>query len=250
MKDIFKTGVIMPDFKVDLFVFIYNEIKILPFLLQHYSFCDKITFIDGQSNDGSIELISQYPNCEILELDSGGEIRDDLHLFCRQELWKKSEADWVIFIDADEFITIDKQKLIELKNDDYNIIKCFGYNMVSEEFPSYSFPITEQIKQGVFSEEYSKPAIFRPDCFSELGVIAGGHDMKPKEPAKVYYNEDVKLLHYNKIGYEYVLDKHVVNCRRKSKSDLARNWGWQHGISHSKYFESYFELLYKAKDII
>jgi len=241
--------------KIHAYFFTYNEGIILPFLLEHYQFVDKITLIDGQSNDNTVEIIKKYKNTEIIQIDSGGQIRDDIHLELRNNIWKQDSRiyDWVFILDADEFIfcyTNIRQRLEEITKQGFTIIRTCGYDMVSEEFPSYDKPITEQIKKGLFHVYSNKPCIFNPTKIKEINMLHGGHVCNPVGEGKVYYNADIKLLHYNRIGFEYAIRKHVVNCNRKSESDLKQGWGWHHGIPHYDYLQMYFELLNKSSLVI
>ena len=85
----------------------YNEENILPHLLRYYSdFCEKVFIMDNMSTDNSHEIIKTFEKAEIIPYNSNNELRDDVYLMLKNNLWKKSRgvADYVIVGDADEFI--------------------------------------------------------------------------------------------------------------------------------------------------
>jgi glycosyltransferase involved in cell wall biosynthesis len=95
---------------VHAFFLCYNEEFILPHLLEYYlKFCDKIFILDNKSTDKSVEIIDSFPNTEVIEWDSNGQVRDDLYLEIKNNIWKQSrgKCDYVIVGDADEFLYHD-----------------------------------------------------------------------------------------------------------------------------------------------
>ncbi|MBL4642571.1 MAG: glycosyltransferase family 2 protein, partial [Flavobacteriaceae bacterium] len=69
---------------IELFLLCYNEQKMIPHALNYYAkFCSRITIFDNDSTDNSVELIRAFDeNICILRLDSNGEHREDLDVWC------------------------------------------------------------------------------------------------------------------------------------------------------------------------
>ncbi len=89
---------------VHVHVLCWNEEVLIPYFLDHYSFADKIILYDHESDDNSLDLLSD--NVEVKTYSTGGEIRDDIWIDIKNNCWKTSrgEADFVIVCDMDEFL--------------------------------------------------------------------------------------------------------------------------------------------------
>ena len=156
----------------------FNEEYILPHLLRYYTnFCDKVTILDNNSTDKSEEIINQYPNVIIEKWDSNNEVRDDLYLNLKNNVWKKSIgiADYVIVGDADEFLYHDDilNFLLKSKNNGYTIFKPEGYHMIGDEdlILSKEDNIFEKVKYGIRGESNDKLMIFDCNKIKEINYI-------------------------------------------------------------------------------
>ena len=84
---------------VHYYILCWNEERILPQVLDHYSkFCQKMVVMDNESDDRSVEIIQSYPNAEVRTYQSNSQIRNDIYLEIKNNIWKESrgKADWVI----------------------------------------------------------------------------------------------------------------------------------------------------------
>ena len=100
----------MKNFKIHLYSICYNEQVMLPHFIDHYSsFCDKLFIYDNFSTDLSSDICKNNAKVEFLNFETGGEIRDDIYLTIKNNVWKRSrgEADFVIVCDVDEFLYHD-----------------------------------------------------------------------------------------------------------------------------------------------
>jgi glycosyltransferase involved in cell wall biosynthesis len=83
--------------------------------------------MDNESDDRSVEIIQSYPNAEVRTYQSNSQIRNDIYLEIKNNIWKESrgKADWVIVCDTDEvlFHPDIANKLDELKEKGYSIVK-------------------------------------------------------------------------------------------------------------------------------
>ena len=86
----------------------YNESKILPFFLKHYSYMNKIIILlDSDTNDNSEEIINKYPNTEIIKFTFPEHaVDEDIKAEIILETYKKygTGYDWIFNVDADELI--------------------------------------------------------------------------------------------------------------------------------------------------
>ncbi|HEY3372002.1 MAG TPA: glycosyltransferase family 2 protein, partial [Prolixibacteraceae bacterium] len=81
----------------------WNEERILSMVLDYYSeFCESMVVMDNESDDNSPSIIHSYPKATVRTYSSNGQIRDDIYLEIKNNVWKESrgKADWVIICDA------------------------------------------------------------------------------------------------------------------------------------------------------
>lgn len=206
----------------------WNEEKILPFVLDYYtSICEKIVIMDNESDDNSTSIIKSYAHTEVRSYSSNGEIRDDIYLEIKNNIWKESigKADWVIVCDTDEILYHPNLvgKLDELKEKGISIIKPHGFDMYAESFPEKSLlEISNGIKDNRF---LGKCIIFNPNLIKEINYSIGSHRCYPTGKLKYYKKEDIKLLHYKYIGVEYFINRNEKHQSRLSNYNKENNFG-------------------------
>jgi len=222
--------------KVEIFTITYNEEVILPYFIKWYRerFPDcKITVYDNESTDGTLE-IAKNNNCEVISYNSGNTIRDDLYLEIKNKCWKNSNADWVIIVDADEFLDVTEEKL---KNADFNIIKSFGYDMCGEDGN------VDLIDSGCPSHGYSKTCCFKPAEFIEIYYKPGAHSCNPIPVTKATYNkEQINLLHFKWISLEYGMSRYKLFNSRLSSVNKKMGWGIHYAFSDQVQINYYNQL--------
>lgn len=219
--------------KIDLYALCWNEERFLPYFLRHYSpLCRSITIWDNESTDGSLDIISSYPNTKVVQHPTGNEIRDDLWLEFKNTSWKESRgaaaADWVLVVDLDEIVYHPRllEYLEACKAKGITLAWTVGYEMVSERFPETSGQIYEDVTDGVRDEWYSKPAIFDPNAITEINYEPGAHTCNPTGRVSEDHSPDLKLLHYRFLGLDYVLPRFEARRRRQSSLNKQRGWGY------------------------
>lgn len=231
----------------------WNEEIILPFTLDYYSgICQKIVIMDNESDDNSHSIIKSYPNAEVRTYQSNGEIRDDLYLEIKNNVWKESrgKADWVIVCDTDEVLYHPNlvAKLDELKSQGVTIIKPYGYDMYSETLPQKSLL---EIKNGIKdNRHFRKCIIFNPNMIDEINYNAGCHKCKPKGEVKFYKKDDIKLLHYKHINLEHVLDRYDLLKKRLSPYNIENKLGKHYLFEKQKISMFFNKNLKKTKKVI
>ena len=226
----------------------WNEEKILPYTLDHYSnICSKIFIHDNMSTDSSDEIYKRYPKVTVLKWDSGDEINDVNYLNIKNEAYKKfsSDADWVIVCDCDEILYHPNllEKLKEYKDAGIDVPKISGHDMVCELLPEYDGRlITEIIKTGSdVYEPMCKNIIFNPKKEIKFGF--GAHNMWCEDCVKSDVAE-LKLLHYKFLGLSYIKKRYAILEHRLSEFNKKNGLG-----SHykQKNANEYFEHLMKNK---
>jgi len=220
----------------------WNEEKILPYTLDHYSkICEKIFIHDNMSTDGSDEIYKKYPKVTVLKWDSGNEINEMNYVNIKSTAYKqfsRNNVDWVIVCDCDEFLYHENliEKLKEYKEQGVTVPRIDGHDMVSSEFPEYDgVSITEKVKIG--SQVYgpmSKNIIFNPILEVQYGI--GGHSFGSNGTV---FSEtpELKLLHYKFLGKDYVKRAYVARAKRLSEFNKKHKFG-----------EHYFNLPFEYMD--
>lgn len=222
------------DLHIELYVLCFNEAKMIRHTLNYYSkFCSKITVIDNQSTDQSIQFARRFKKVEIKTLDSGNEFIEDVLTESRNNCWKGSTADYVIVCDMDEFLYDDHliEKLQIAKEKHIAMPMITGYNMMHPEFPTnYHKLITEQVKQGVKSCRFDKNIIFDPKRIKEINYRPGAHICYPEfyEGIIVEPLIELKLLHFKYLGRDYLYQKHKGYVHRMSDISREKRHGYEY----------------------
>ena len=199
--------------KIELYTFTYNDIDLLPFFLHYYEpIVDKMTFIDSGSNDGSLELLKNH---NVIQTGLTWWDWDKLH-WARQNIWKNSEYDIVMFPDLDEFFYHPKglRKFLDLST--FDIYQLEGYQMVSRNFPSKGTNILN-INQGVRLPLYDKYTIFNPKADVRF---PNAHHIETTCNNICRYK--IKLLHYKFLGVDHMLKRASVVKERVPKNSYCQ----------------------------
>jgi glycosyltransferase involved in cell wall biosynthesis len=246
--------------KIWLYTVTHNEAKILPFFLRHYGqFCDRITVFDDKSTDGTQEIVLGREEARqeaareneatgeapagrnacryVLEpypFSSGLDDRDFIRLATEAYKAARGNADWVIWVDPDEFLYMDagpegspfdqlRATLEQFLKDGIQVPLTRGFQMMSNSFPDASSgaQIWELVTEGIEDPVYAKPCIFRPEC--EMQWEPGKHYVHGH--FKRSYSPRLKVLHYRCLGLNYLRERHARNFARCSQANLASGLG-------------------------
>lgn len=233
----------------------WNEEKMLPFMFDYYKqFVDRFTLYDNYSDDSSESIILSQPNAHIKKFSMDGEINDYIYQDIKNNCWKQSrgKADYVIVCDTDEFIynTDIHQVLSELKKSRFTIVKPFGYNMYSTEYPTQGKSLTDQVKRGIRVPMFDKCILFNPHAIVEINYKPGAHECHPWGRVKVCRNEDIKLLHYKNIGLEQLIARNRLYASRLSNENKEKGYGAEYLKKEQLIIQEFNENLQKITEII
>jgi len=212
---------------ISIYAIAYNEEKMLPFFLDHYSkFASKIIIFDNESTDNTINIAKEHPLVKtVYSVKTGDSLDDSMYVEIKNSCWEGDDSEYVMLVDVDELIYHDTDIVEYLENTKQPVYRCCGYNMISETFPNNIESITTQIKQGVFDRFYSKPVVFNPNIIKKTDFDLGTHDGR-------FYDEkglitpmesELKMLHYKNLGFEYREARHKMFAKRMS--DFNRRTG-------------------------
>ncbi len=248
--------------KIAVYTLCYNEEFILPFFIKHYSrYTDPslITIYDNHSTDSSRQ-IAKDAGCRVLTFSSSNKFRDDIQQKIKNKCWKrqKNKADWVIIVDADEFIYHSDllDFLTKAKAKKIHLCKATGYQMISKDFScvDYSEQLYHTFKTGIHLVEYDKPCILDPTALKSTNFIVGNHEADPKlynsSKAVNIDKDNLKLLHYSCFSWQYYWDKMQRRFARLSKWNLNNNWGIHYHGSEEEHRSIFDNWLQKAEIVI
>ncbi len=209
--------------RIDTYAICYNEEKILPYFLRHYLQYGDVYLFDNLSTDHSVRIATQA-GAKVETYDSGGELRDDLYIKIKNNCWKGSDADWVIVVDADEFVYCPDLLNI-LKDTQYTAFEPIWYEMFSQEFPTTEGQIYDEVKMGY--EAWPKLNLFRPQEIKELNYEIGCHLVHPEGNINLNYADSpIKTLHMRHLGKQYIIDRNAGYAKRMSEINKKNGWGW------------------------
>lgn len=241
---------------ITLYTFLYNEEKILPYFLKHYSqYVNKIIVYDNNSTDSSIQILNDWKECEIeiREYQTNNQYDEQSLLDLKNNCWKECESDYVIVCDVDELLYhpdligfIKKQTCVDYYTPT-------GYHMLSDKIPTdYTKQIYDIIKDGVADYQYNKNILFKRKNIIETNYKPGAHASFFKGNTNLINAspEELKLLHYKWLSPEYVADKHLHYAERTSEHSKIRGWGIHYLVSRENILNDYKELKNKSIKVI
>lgn len=242
---------------VHAFFVYYNEENILPHLLKYYlSFCEKVTILDNNSSDKSVDIIKSFENTEVIPFDSDESFHDGVHIKLKNHVWKSSigYADYVILGDTDEFLYHENmvEFLIKAKENGITIFKPEGYHMVADEdikLTPYD-NLLELVKEGVRTSVLDKPMMFDCNKITNINYGFGCHNANPAGEVIVSNDPSLKMLHYKFLGLEDHKYKQKIRAERLSQFNKENGFGLYYLFSEEEQITDYRSYLNKREKIL
>lgn len=229
--------------KVEIYVIAYNEEVMLPYFIKHYQTnfpgC-KIIVYDNRSTDNT-RRIANYYGCKIEDLFTGDKMNDFLHMFVKNHAWNESGADWVFCLDADEICDIKMSDLVKLDKQGINLVKFQGFEMFGDTYNP------ELCKEGCYSPGYSKPVLFKRECFQEIRFTPGAHSCDPVMNNGFGLNisdEQFYLFHHKWWNWHYGIGRARLLAARQSEDNIKNGHSIHFAFPeevHRKYYEDGME---------
>lgn len=225
--------------------FSFNETRLMPYFMEHYSrVADRIVVVEGDPNYGYGYLKEKY-DFEVVVI--GRERLDDQELMdLRNYYWHrfKSEYDYVIVVDADEFLEVTKDDVRALKEAGVTLPTVRGYQMVSRDFPKDLGEVTHGFADPV---HMNKQAIFS-SSLDHVNYSIGCHTCDPVGDT-VRSERVFNLYHYKYVGFDEFRDRSKRAAERVSDNNRLHGWGI-HYLNDSTMTEREFSnLLGKSSSV-
>ncbi|MBF0554505.1 MAG: glycosyltransferase family 2 protein [Nitrospirae bacterium] len=234
-----------------------NEEEMLPHFLDYYGhYVDEIVIYDGGSTDYSHEIIRAFPKAKLI-IDKHEKMDERKLTGIRNEAYKadRYKWDWQIVVDVDEFLyhPMFRATLADYKLNFVSLPKIVGYDMYSKEFPPFVADknIFDFVKKGRRNDQWqNKRVVFDPRSV-DINYGLGCHTCSPTGYVKESDNADLKLLHFNYVGYQHFIKRHRFNAERMSVFNKEHNLAY-HIPMFAKMTEDEFNKKVddEAKDII
>lgn len=207
-----------------------NEIRILPYFFKHYDqFVERYFIRDCGSTDGTRELCKSNPKVTLFELPDSL-VEENTLSAEKNFLWKEfstpENCDWVIPCDPDEFLYHPNflELLTQYKNEGIIFPQVQGYQMYSDNVPTGTGQIYDEIKKGVEAENYSKYLIMHPSVYPNYS--SGCHTANPTGlHVKLSEKRELKLLHYKIFGKIFVDEALLKSNTRLSDFNRVNGLG-------------------------
>lgn len=221
---------------IETYLVAWNEAEIIRFTLKHYLAFSKVTLFDNFSDDGT-DKIAEEMGAKVVKFGRKGELNDAEYLKVKNRAWKKSQADFVIIVDADEILEPPTET-------DCTIFKTQGFNIYSHEFPRETF---FEINTGIYDDNYSKSVIFSPKHIQEINYSYGAHSCSPVGDVR-YSNEVLTLFHYRAIGGpDRMVKRHAEYRKRMGYLNKKLGLGSHYNYDDERRVKEWFEYYFKCR---
>jgi len=223
----------------------YNEEFLAPFFLDHYSWADKIIILlDADTDDGTEQLIKMAPNARYEYFTFPNMMDDDLKAAELNARYRRTESDWVLFVDADEFIYHPEMPVPEflqtVPNDLVTVIFYQVYRHITDDNLTYSKPVLMQRRHGDPNVWEGVNGKYRKPCVAKQGLPfrwgPGCHSLGG--PDAVEYMEKAITVplfgaHWLNADPCFCVERRVKGRRdRQSRNNLRKGLtSHQHGIT-------------------
>jgi hypothetical protein len=240
--------------KVDVYTFCYNEMVILPFLVDYWKkYADHVYIYDNGSTDGSIEFLEKFDWITVRTYETEGGKDNSKMKEIRNEFWKDSrgKADLVVVCDTDEVLCGKnlRESLQKMLDEECTICKPIWYTFVSETKPVYETGKLLHENYPLAMLDKGKVLILDPNKITESGYGIGAHTCSPKGDVKYYEGGDIFCLHISSnLGIDYKLEKYKRANARRSPQDIKSKHGVHYAFSEERLRADYKKLLQRAVD--
>lgn len=220
----------------------------LPYFFKYYdNIADQYFIWDHDSTDNTLSMLRSHPKVTINKFEPQGSSLVISALNLLNQFWKASigKADWVIICDVDEHLYHPnnlRTYLQECTAKGITLVVPTGYEMVSDFFPDIDKPLHETIRDGVRSPAHDKPQLFNPNAIQEINFCPGRHTAMPiGNVIKPAINE-VLLLHYKYLGFDYMNTRYNELKQGLLGQDIAKGMGFHYLWNENQKFEQFQNL--------
>jgi hypothetical protein len=224
--------------QVHLHAMCWNEARMIPYFFRHYNeIVDKFFIWDNGSTDGSPELLKGDERVLVMNWAVTGDSFVDTARILTDHFWKPSRgaADWVFVVEMDEHLFHPEMRahLQRCRRDGATAVRVVGYDMVAKQFPTEDRPLWQSVTGGIRYPGLDKMAIFDPNAIAETNHKPGRHSSEPTGRV-VWENRSVLLLHYKRLGVDYICARNDVLRTGLRPRDIGEKFGVHYAASREE----------------
>lgn len=247
--------------QIEVITMMYNEAVLAPLFMRHYApWADTLTVFYSESSDGTRQVLEtaavecRAKSLAIMPFEFPDGFDDKLKINCLNRAVRESSADFVVCVDADEFVhpwpfdQTEARKALEKETG--NVVRCSMFNVYrhsTEKDIDPTIPPLFQRRHGPVEDgqegrlrEFDKPCIVRPDSWPTFEL--GCHSVRMPYPE--WSNSIWRGVHWGKADH-FCLNRYVRD-RRDRLSETNRHYGF--GIKHFTLTEETIRAELKAHE--
>lgn len=228
---------------IETFLISWNEAETIHLTIKHYLQFGRVNLYDNYSNDGTTEIAEKL-GAFVYNFGKKGTLDDKEYLKIKNNVWKNSNADYVIVCDSDEILNVDLNFLKKEKEKGVTIFKTWGWNIFSHKMPKKNW---FEIQTGFHDPNFSKQVIFSPKL-EGINYVYGCHVCQPQGDLK-YSNHVLPLFHYRNVGgVERLINRHKSYRRRMSDFNKRLRLGHHYLTEEKKKRKEWHDCLTNSKE--
>jgi hypothetical protein len=242
--------------RIHLYTIFWNEMPLLEFFFRHYEpWVERFVCFDDGSTDGGPEYLASKRNVSVRQMRySDPQSFQASMTAIYDECWKESRdsADWVIVLDVDEFLYHPdlESYLQSCRQQGVTCIPALGFEMITDTFPAPEENLARSRTFGAPAAGYSKLGIFDPQAVKSTNFAMGSHSARLSGRIVLPERDELLLLHYKKLGLDYVLARAAAIAARRRSGDRANNWGYHYAWTREQQEERLAEQRSRLVDVM
>lgn len=238
-------------YKVDLYCVCWNEIKILPFVIDYWKkFVNHAYVYDNGSNDGTIEYLQQYDWVTVTPFESDG-CNDKIIMNIKNNAWKNNtDADYICVCDIDECLYAkDIEKSLDYcQKNNVDIISPSWNDIFYWEFPNkQDTSLLHENANGLLymdNTQCHKSILFKNGSVKEMNYDVGCHHCSPIHNGNIlictnHENNLFTLYHCKNLGIDYTYERCKILENRRSDLNRKMGWGIHYNVSKNEIIERF-----------
>jgi glycosyltransferase involved in cell wall biosynthesis len=214
--------------KIWVYAIFYNEALLLPFFLRYYgAIADRIVLYDHGSTDNGPDIARACKRVDLRHYEPEAWDEYDVAALASSAYREaRGIADWVIWVDIDEFLYHPELRhcLYDYAERGVTLPRVQGYTMIADALPAPGQELTRTCRLGIPDPLYSKPCIFHPGI--DIHYSPGKHHANASGPVIISGEHPLKLLHYRYFGPEWLRERAESHYPRLSERTKQDGMSW------------------------